>query len=75
MLAAGLARLGVASGGSLSVRSSGLQEDGGGASHAGIYASVVVAGADPAAVMAAVKAFWASWWTETAWAYRWSPRR
>jgi len=55
---------------SLAVRSSGVYEDDRDASHAGIHTSVVVAGHDAAAVVAAVKTCWASLWTQAAWAYR-----
>jgi pyruvate,water dikinase len=54
--------------GPVAVRSSSVSEDAAGASHAGIHASFVVA--DVGGVLAAVRACWASLWTEAAWAYR-----
>ena len=54
----------------LTVRSSGVHEDGRRASHAGIHASFVVSADDLPAVITAIKTCWASLWTETAWAYR-----
>jgi phosphohistidine swiveling domain-containing protein len=54
----------------ISVRSSGVEEDQRHASHAGIYASLVVPGHDTSAVIAGVRTCWASLWTEPAWTYR-----
>jgi pyruvate,water dikinase len=55
--------------GPIAVRSSAPWEDEADASHAGIHESFVVDG-DVDAVIAAVKACWASLWTPSAWAYR-----
>lgn len=66
----GAARLAGDADGVLVVRSSGVHEDHPSASHAGLHASVVVAGRDSRAVVAAVKTCWASLWTEAAWMHR-----
>ena len=55
--------------GMLAVRSSALLEDHASASHAGIHVTFVGRYA-PDAVVARVKACWASLWSERAWAYR-----
>jgi pyruvate,water dikinase len=68
-LRAAVARLRDGWSGPLAVRSSAPWEDEADASHAGIHASFVVDD-DAEAVIAAVKACWASLWTPTAWAYR-----
>lgn len=56
-------------GGALAVRSSAAGEDEAEASHAGIHATFV-GEFDEAALVARVKACWASLWSERAWAYR-----
>jgi rifampicin phosphotransferase len=55
--------------GMLAIRSSAVLEDHADTSHAGIHATFVGQFAAPA-VVARVKACWASLWTERAWAYR-----
>jgi len=65
-----IARLTASWDGALAVRSSGAYEDDAEASHAGVHASFVVPGHDPDRVVTAVKACWASLWTEAAWTYR-----
>jgi rifampicin phosphotransferase len=67
-VAARLARIGERWNGPLAVRSSSVYEDSGGASHAGLHASLVVP--DVGGVFAAVRTCWASLWTDAAWAYR-----
>jgi pyruvate,water dikinase len=66
----GADRLGAGPDDLLMARSSGVREDGGHVSHAGIHASVAVAAHDPDALVSAVKVCWASLWTESAWTYR-----
>jgi len=67
-VAARLARIGKRWNGPLAVRSSSVDEDRVGASHAGLHASLVVP--DVGGVFAAVRTCWASLWTDAAWAYR-----
>src|SRR5436190_2132335 len=70
LLEDGIGRLQERPNGPLSVRSSGVDEDDHNASHAGIHSSLVVAGHDLPAIIAAIKTCWASPWTEAAWTYR-----
>ena len=70
LLGDGIGRLQERPNGPLSVRSSGVDEDDHNASHAGIHSSLVVAGDDLPAIVAAIKTCWASPWTEAAWTYR-----
>jgi pyruvate,water dikinase len=56
--------------GAVAIRSSSPSEDGVEVSHAGIHTSRIVAADDAAGVIAAIKACWASLWTEVACAYR-----
>src|SRR5256886_4308986 len=70
LLGDGIGRLQERPNGPLSVRSSGVDEDDHNASHAGIHSSLVVAGHDLPAIIAAIKTCWASPWTEAAWTYR-----
>jgi pyruvate,water dikinase len=69
-LRAGVAGLDRGWDGQLCVRSSAADEDRADTSHAGVHASLVTGGGDPGAVVEALKACWASLWTDAAWAYR-----
>src|SRR5216117_452958 len=65
LLGDGIGRLQERPNGPLSVRSSGVDEDDHNASQGGIHSSLVVAGHDLPAIIAAIKTCWASPWTRS----------